>query len=185
MDIHIIHCTLHKHHNLSEEVMLIKKDTNYLIFSFFMISIFCWILEVIYSLIDRSKLVYPGSWYGPYCPIYGLTFVLLILIIDKKKNIFINIIKTFITVVIMEYIIAFISEKILDKKIWNYTNEFLNIDGRVCLKMSIIFTILGLFLVYVVDPILKKVFVHIRKVKIINIIFSILFIIDIIFTLIK
>lgn len=111
--------------------------------------------------------------------------MLLILIINKKKNFFINIIKTFITVTVMEYIIAFISEKLFDKRIWDYTNEFLNIDGRVCLKMSIIFTILGLFLVYVVEPIIKKIYLHFSKKAIIfNIIFLIVFTIDVSLTVI-
>ena len=112
--------------------------------------------------------------------------MLLILIINKKKNFFINIIKTFITVTVMEYIIAFISEKFFCKRIWDYTNDFLNINGRVCLKMSIIFTILGLFLVFVVEPIIKIIYIRFSKKTIIfYIIFLLVFTIDVSFTFIN
>jgi len=85
----------------------------------------------------------------------------------------------------MEYIIAFISEKFFCKRIWDYTHDFLNINGRVCLKMSIIFTILGLFLIYIVEPLIKKIYISFSKKAIIfNIIFLIVFSIDVCLTFI-
>ena len=65
----------------------IKRDYNYYLFCFFFTSILCWILEMIYSLLFRNKFVLPGSFYGPYCPIYGSTFVLLLLVFKRKDNI--------------------------------------------------------------------------------------------------
>ncbi len=131
----------------------LKKNYNYLIFSFFLISIICWILEIGYSLVIRNKFVLPGAWYGPYCPIYGLTFLLLLAIFKKEDNILINIIKIALTVTIMEYIISFISDTVFHNIIWDYSNKFLNLNGRICLEMSTIFTLLGTIMMYTLLPI--------------------------------
>ena len=48
-----------------------KKGFCYYLYVFFSISIFAWLLEILYSLIFRSKLVSPGVLIGPWCPIYG------------------------------------------------------------------------------------------------------------------
>ena len=122
----------------------VKENYNYYLFSFFLISVMFWILEMVYSLILRNKFVLPGVWYGPYCPIYGFTFSLLLVIFRKDKNIIINIIKIAITVILVEYIISFISSKIFNNVIWDYSGKFLNINGRICLEMSFIFTSVGI-----------------------------------------
>ena len=33
---------------------------------------------------------------------------------------------------------------------WDYSAEFLNLDGRICLKLSIFFGLVGLFVIYVI-----------------------------------
>ena len=164
----------------------IKKNYNYLLFSFFFISILFWFFEMGYSLIIRNKFVLPGAWYGPYCPIYGLTFLILLALFRKKNNFIINFFKVAICVTVMEYIISFISGEIFNNVIWDYSNKFLNINGRVCLEMSSIFTIAGLLMMYIFVPTTKKIYLKVEKyVKYTNIIFSIGMIIDILITLIK
>ena len=163
-----------------------KKDYNYLIFTFFFISVLCWFVEIGYSLIARDKFVLPGVWYGPYCPIYGLCFIVLLLVIKRKDNFLLNIIKIFITATIIEYSISFISDKVFSDIIWNYSNKFLNINGRVCLDMSLMFTVLGLFMIYIIEPITDKIYKSFKDyIKYTNIILMIGFILDIIYTLIK
>ena len=155
----------------------LKRDYEYIIFSFFTMSIISWVLEIIYSLVLRGKFILPGAWYGPYCPIYGLTFVLLLLFFKRKDNFFVNAIKIIITVTVMEYVISFISDKLFNNIIW---------DGRICLEMSTIFTIMGLITMYCVEPICRNLYVKLGNyVKSINIILSIIIIIDIILTFMK
>ena len=164
----------------------IKKNYNYLLFSFFLFSILFWFLEIGYSLIFRDKFVLPGSWYGPYCPIYGLTFVLLFSIFNHKDGILLNIVKIAITVTSMEYIISYTSEKIFNKLIWNYSNKFLNLNGRICLEMSIIFTITGVIMMYIFVPLTKRIYNKFDyNIKYTNIFLSIVFLLDIIITLIN
>lgn len=164
----------------------IKRNYNYLIFTFFFVSIMCWFLEIGYSLIVRDKFVLPGVWYGPYCPIYGLCFVVLLLVVKKKDNFILNIVKTFIIATVIEYSISFISDKFFNDIIWDYSNRFLNINGRVCLDMSLMFTVLGLIMIYVIEPITDKIYKNFKDyIKYTNIVFAIGFICDVLYTLIK
>ena len=162
-----------------------KKSFNYLLFCFFLVSIIFWFIEICYSLILRNQFVLPGAWYGPYCPIYGLAFVLILLVFKKKGNVILNILKIAITVTVMEYVISFISEKLYNNIIWDYSERFLNLNGRVCLGMSLLFTITGIFMMYVFEPIIEKLYNKLGKsTKYIIIILSIIMIIDMIITLI-
>ena len=164
----------------------IKRNYNYLLFSFFFMSILAWFLEMGYSLVVRGKFVLPGAWYGPYCPIYGLTFILLLAVFRKKDNIIFNILKVAITVTAMEYVISFISGEIFNNVIWDYSNRFLNLNGRVCLEMSTMFTIMGIIILYIFEPITRRLYIRFRDyIKYINIVLSIFIIIDITITLVK
>ena len=162
-----------------------KKEFNYLLFSFFLVSILFWFIEIGYSLIFRSKFVLPGAWYGPYCPIYGLAFVLILLVFKKNGNVFLNVLKIAITVTVMEYVISFISEVVWNNIIWDYSDKFLNLNGRICLEMSLTFTIIGILMMYFLEPLIKKLYKKMGKsTNYINIILSIIMIIDMMITLI-
>ena len=163
----------------------LKKNYNYLIFTFFFLSILFWVLEIIYSLIIRNKFVIPGAWYGPWCPIYGTTFLLILAVFRKEDHVLLNFLKIFVTVTISEYIVSFVSEKVFNHIIWNYSNRFLNIHGRVCLGMSLLFAITGTVMMYYFLPIIRKIYDKIEKpIKYINIVLLILFFIDAIFSLV-
>lgn len=117
----------------------IKHNKEYIIFCFFIISALGWLLEMSYSLIFRNKLVYPGVLYGPWCPVYGITFVFLLLCINTSNHKVGNIIKIFLIVSFIEYFTSYLCEKLLHRLIWNYSKFPLNINDRICLHMSIIF----------------------------------------------
>lgn len=162
-------------------IKFIKREYEYLIFSFFIVSFTCWFIEILYSLVKRGILVFPGSMLGPCLPIYGTTFVLLVLLINKKDKIYINIIKTFLIAVIIEYIASLISDKVFNHIIWDYSNCFMNINGRVCLEMSLLFTIFGIITIYLIEPVLRRVYLKYKfYIKPFNITLIIVFILDII-----
>lgn len=158
----------------------VKRYFDYIIFSFFFISISAWFLEIIYSLVVRSKFVLPGCISGPWCPIYGVCFLVLLLLVNNKDNRIKNIIKIFLIVTIIEYISSYISGEIFNNVIWDYSGKFLDINGRVCLEMSLIFTIMGYIMLYYIEPWIRRLYIYIGyKVKMINLILASIFIIDI------
>lgn len=130
----------------------IRTNYKYYLFSFFFISIISWGLELIFSLIFRGKLVNPGSLTLFWCPIYGFACLLVFLSAKKEDFIMINFIKIFLTVSVVEYLASYISEKYYNRLIWNYNNYFLNVGGRICLSMTILFTVFGLIWLYTIEP---------------------------------
>ena len=128
-----------------------------------------------------NKLVVPGVMYGPYLPIYGSSYVILLLFTNMKDKLSVNAIKTFIIVSVMEYTSSVISDRVFNHIIWDYSDEFLNINGRICLEMSLIFMVLGLFFMYVLDPRIRKLYDKLKKnIKIINKVLVEIFVIDLI-----
>lgn len=157
----------------------LKKNNDYYLFSFFLVSIIGYFSEMIYSLLFRDKFVLPGVLYGPWCPIYGITFVLLLILINKRDKKIHNIFKIFIIAVLIEYLASFISDKFFHRIIWNYSKYLFNINGRVCMHMSILFTLSGYLVLYYIEPIIKKIYNFLGKeISIINISLLLLFIFD-------
>lgn len=152
----------------------------YIIFSFFVVSIGAWILEILYSLIVRTKFILPGTLSGPWCPVYGATFLVLLFFIEKKDNCIYNFIKIFVIASIVEYSASFISGEIFHNVIWDYSNHFMNINGRVCFSMSFLFGILGYVMMYYIEPWIRRIFLFLnRKITVINVLFITLFLLDI------
>lgn len=161
-------------------IKFIKRNLEYIIFSFFCVSISAWFLEIVYSLITRNKFVLPGTLTGPWCPVYGTTFLVVLLLMNKKDNCIYNFIKIFLIATFIEYSASFISGEIFNNVIWDYSNRFININGRVCLEMSLIFGILGYIMMYTIEPWLRRKYIYLgNKIKIINIAFISLFLLDI------
>lgn len=158
----------------------IIEKLEYMLFAFFIVSIVAWLLEMLFSLIFRSKFVLPGVLYGPWCPIYGVTFIFLYLFINKKDKKIHNIFKIFMVASVIEYVASFISEVFFNRIIWDYSKYLFNINGRICLHMTLLFTFLGYILFYYIEPLLNKIYNKLgREVTIINIELFLLFIFDI------
>ena len=154
-------------------VKYLKKNFTYMLFSFFFVSIVAWLLEMLYSYIFRSKFILPGVLYGPWCPIYGFTFLVLMFITDKKDKSIHNVFKIFIVSIIIEYLASLISDKLFHNIIWDYSNYYFNINGRVCMHMSLLFTLLGYVMVYYIEPLLRKLYNKLDREA--NIIITLLF----------
>ena len=129
---------------------------NNLVFYFIIYSFLGWCLESVYKTIIFKKPTNSGFLYGPFCPIYGLGALLMISISSISNNIFVIFILGFIVFTAWEYLVAVILEKAFKTKYWDYSNLKFNIQGRICLKNSIYWGILGILLVYIIQPQIEK-----------------------------
>ena len=123
---------------------------------FYLTSILGYIYELILCFIYNGRVYNRGFLYGPWLPIYGIG-ALLVLSINKLKNKpwLIFILSFFITG-ILEYFSGLALWKFYHKRLWNYRGEFLNIGGFVCLLSATCFGIGGLFITYVIYPLIEK-----------------------------
>lgn len=128
-------------------------DYYYFFIFFIAYSFLGWMLEVIYHIFSVKKLINRGFLHGPICPIYGNGAVIMILfltpLIDNTIYLFVG---GFILATVLEYITGYVLELSFDTKWWDYTNEKFNIKGYVCLKFSLIWGLVAVFMMKVLQP---------------------------------
>lgn len=143
---------------------------------FLIYSFLGWIIEVISVGMKEKKFINRGFLMGPYCPIYGFSAVIMIFYLNHYKD---NILTVFLLAVIVcsiiEYFVSYIMEKLFSARWWDYSNRKFNLNGRVCLSNAIAFGVLGVILVYYLNPFLNSLLTNIRS-SILNIIAIILFV---------
>ncbi len=126
---------------------------------FIIYSIFGWIIEVINELITCHRFVNRGFLIGPYCPIYGCGGVLITFLLSKYYN---HPVTLFILAIVicslLEYFTSYFMEKLFNLRWWDYSNRKYNINGRICAETMIPFGILGLVMIYLINPLLFKLF---------------------------
>ena len=128
-----------------------------LIFFFIVYSIAGWILESIYKSILEKKPINSGFMFGPYCPIYGFGAIIMIALLQNiKSDITLLFIVSFVVLTLWEYVVGVILEKVYHTKYWDYSNNRININGRVCLLNSVYWGILGVIFTRVIHPQVAK-----------------------------
>ena len=123
-------------------------------FIYFIIIAICgWLMEVTLQLVQKHKFADRGFLIGPYCPIYGCGALLITIFLTKLEEYPLALFSVTILVCgILEYFTSYIMEKIFHARWWDYSENKFNINGRVCLETIIPFGILGLALIYIVNP---------------------------------
>lgn len=120
---------------------------------FIIISICGWIMEVTLQLIQKHKFADRGFLIGPYCPIYGCGGLLITVCLTGLAEHPVALFSMAILICgILEYATSYIMEKLFHARWWDYSENKYNINGRVCLETIIPFGILGLILIYLVNP---------------------------------
>ena len=149
---------------------------------FFMVSIFGYFYELILCLIYNDKLISHGILYGPWLPIYGTGAILISMLNKYRKSPFIIFFSSFFLAGTLEYLCGIVLLKIFKMRLWDYTGMFLNIDGLVCLLSAFCFGIGGLIIIYLLIPLINKLLkkINFKKIKIILLLLSGLFLGDII-----
>ena len=126
--------------------------------------VFGYIVEVLWSyyrfkiFINHTALVI-----GPFNLVYGCTAAVLTLVLYKyrKSNIYKLFFLALLTGSVLEYFISFSMEKLVGFVAWDYSRYLFNINGRICLKYSIFWGILGVAWIKLFQP---KVLSVIKKI---------------------
>ncbi len=127
-------------------------------FIFIIYSVVGWFVETIYVAILNKRFLNRGFLIGPYLPIYGSSAVAMILLLEPfKKNIILLFITSAIIASIMEYITSYFMEKLFKARWWDYTHEKFNLNGRVCLRGAALFGLLGIIMMYFINPYLINI----------------------------
>ncbi len=130
----------------------------YLYFIYFLIFSFVgWLLETCFSFYSLGHFTKRGFLFGPLCPIYGWGALMLIIFFStyKKHNL-----KLFVYAAILftvfEYVVSYGMEALFSLKWWDYTSEFMNLNGRVSIFYSFAWGIIAILFVNFIYPFFKK-----------------------------
>lgn len=143
-----------------------KKISIWKILAYFIIYSFVgYIVETLFALINYNVLESRKSFlYGPFCGIYGMGAVILILSLKYfRKNNYTLFFGGFLVGSVLEYVISFLGEVVFDARWWDYSNRFLNINGRICLLYSMFWGILALLLMKIINPQIDKLIDYIKR----------------------
>lgn len=134
---------------------------------FVVYSVAGFIIETIFGLLTKGVLESRKSFlYGPFCSIYGLGAVLMILPLQKyKKNNYTLFFAGFFIGSIIEYMVSLIGELIFHIKWWDYSDQIFNINGRICVLFSLFLGLLAIYLMSDINPRIDK-FIDFAKSKI-------------------
>lgn len=136
-----------------------------LAFIFFVGSILGWFIEIVFrrffsSTNPERRWINPGFLIGPYLPLYGFSLCTLFLLAqidiyfiynEILEKIFLFTIMALV-VTYIEYIAGLIFIKEMNIKLWDYKNEWGNIQGIVCPKFSIYWAVLSAIYYFIIHP---------------------------------
>ena len=130
-----------------------------IIILFFVYSFFGWVCETFYCSVGKRKFVNRGFLNGPLCPVYGFGALLVVYLLEPflKFNVFVIFIAGMVATSVLEYITGFLLEKLFHLKWWDYSTYKFNINGRVCLKNSLMFGALSVALTYFIHPFISGI----------------------------
>jgi len=147
-----------------------------ILFCFIACGIIGWAFETTVVLVESGVLTDRGilfiSHIGSFPIIWGLPFILIygtggaILIWGFKPLAKKPVLLFFIGMIIMtlfEYLVAVFCELVLDQKLWDYTDKFMNFQGRICLVSSIAWGVLSILSVKVFGPFFIRLYEKIEK----------------------
>ena len=125
---------------------------------FIIYSIIGFIIETIFGILTKGVLESRKSFIiGPFCSIYGLGAVIMILALQKfKKNNYTLFFGGFLVGSIIEYVVSLIGEAIFHVVWWDYSDMAFNINGRICVAFSMFWGILAIYLITHFNPKVDK-----------------------------
>ena len=137
-----------------------------LAFLFFIGSLFGWVLELFYRRFfsaanPERKWINPGFCTGPWLPLYGsgLCILFLTAIFENKLSALSEVPRKIILfafmavmMTVIEYIAGYVSLRFFRLRLWDYRNEWGNIQGIICPKFSLIWALMGAAYYFLIHP---------------------------------
>lgn len=105
---------------------------------FFTMSLTGWLWEVCLHLISDGSFVNRGFLHGPWLPIYGSGSILILTLLHKlRKKPLLEFLAIILLCGCIEYYISWFLEQMYDgMRWWDYSDYFLNLNGRVCVEVA-------------------------------------------------
>ncbi len=151
-------------------------------------SVFGFFAEMLYALVyTRTFSIKKGLIYGPFIQVYGMGALAYYYLIRNEKYSKKAFLKGMIMGGILEYICSFLQEVFFGTISWDYSDNFLNINGRTSLLYCFYWGIIGVFFLKIAYPGLKKIdkFLDNKKILLFSYILLVFIIFDVTISIIS
>ena len=148
---------------------------------FIIYSFLGWCMEMVVCYFATRKWVNRGFLIGPICPIYGWGCLLIILLLKRYlDDPLVLFVMSMVLCSLLEYYTSYLMEKLFKARWWDYSHKKYNINGRICLDNILAFGILGLLMMYFINPFVVKMlgFVSTKVLNIVAIVIFVIFLVD-------
>ena len=145
---------------------------------FLVYAFFGWVYESVWCcmIYHRRGFINRGVLFGPWLPIYGVGFFIILgifTLLKIKKDIPVFVVGT-IVATLAELTASYIIDAVGGDPLWDYHGYFMNFDGRIALVPSLMFGLLIWLTMCLIHPAVKKLQDKIRGSKVHNICFIII-----------
>ena len=136
-----------------------------LAYLFFIGSVLGWVLELFYrrfisSANPERKWINPGFCVGPYVPLYGFGLCILFVLaaagdargVHTTGDKLLLFLGMAVSMTAIEYIAGLMSLKIMHVRLWDYSNQWGNIQGLICPQFSLIWAAASAAYYFLVHP---------------------------------
>ena len=121
-----------------------------------------WVWESVFcSLYAEHRLINRGFLNGPYCPIYGTGAIFGLITLSGIENPILLFFAAAVLTCTLEYFTSWAMEKLFHARWWDYSDEPLNINGRVYIGGFIAFGLGVVALIKVINPFVTKLILRI------------------------
>lgn len=136
-------------------------------FLFFMGSLIGWGLEVLFRrfVSPGKRWVNPGFCTGPYLPLYGVSLCILYLLASFESLIpiqslfwsrFLLFVIMTLCMTVLEYFAGLLALKGFKVRLWDYRNEWGNLQGIICPRFSAIWAALSAIYYFLIHPYIQN-----------------------------
>ena len=154
---------------------------------FFLYAFLGWCCEVVFAAVKTGKFVNRGFLLGPVCPIYGMGVALVLwALLPLEHNLPVLYFGSVLITSALEFLLGWISEKLLHQRLWDYSDMPFNLCGHICLAFSLVWGFACLLVVRIFHPVLMGLVALIPHTLgwILLALFSAAFLTDLVLTLI-
>lgn len=125
---------------------------------FIIYSVLGWAVETTFAFVMYGVIESRQSFlYGPFCSIYGVGAVVMTVSLRYfDKNNYTLFIAGYIIGSIIEYLVSWTGEMLVGTRWWDYSDKFLNLNGRICFTYSIFWGMLSIYLIKALNPNIDK-----------------------------
>lgn len=141
----------------------------------------CW--ESGYVSVKQREWVNRGFLYGPWLPIYGSgAIIVLFLTLPVRNQLPLVYLIGMVGASLLEYFTGAVMEKLFHMRYWDYSDQPLNINGHICLFVSLVWGVFSVALIEFLHPPIERLVlaVPVQLGELLAVCLAVLFTVDVV-----